>query len=261
MRRVTSLTFVALATWAPTAAEATYSPPLTHVRIDADRILHTPSVVYASERKTTAATDVELTGWGAQYLGQFEFASGFGFQVGAAAGYAGVDGAVGGRTGTTLATDGYWLGGQLRAYQMVWSSATTDQERPSALTAFVNLRTLFYETTGTERNGGDADLRFFTLTGGIGAMAELSVNDYVSICPYAWLTPGVTSRLHYTVRGQQFDVDGGVTLRNPLLVGIDVWIYLFPPDWESHLSLSVLASLFDTQGDDRTVATVIGYTF
>ncbi|MEQ9499395.1 MAG: hypothetical protein RIT81_21095 [Deltaproteobacteria bacterium] len=251
----------ALVMLAPRLAEATYSPPLTRVRIDADRTLHTPSVLYASERKTTPATDVELKAWGAQYLGQFEFDSGFGLQIGAAAGLANVDGAVGGREAFTVDTDGVWLGGQLRAYQMVWSSTVAEGERPSALTAFVNLRTLYYDTRGTERGGGDADLSLFTLTGGIGLMAELSVSDYVSICPYAWLTPGVTARLDYTIRDQDFSVDGGFTLRNPLLVGVDVWVYLFPPNWEDHLSLSLLLSLLDTQGDDRTVATVIGYTF
>ena len=40
-----------------------------------------------------------------------------------------------------------------------------------------------------------------------------------------------------------------------------MWIYLFPPNWDDHLSLSVLASLVDTDGDDKTIATVIGYTF
>lgn len=264
MRRAYAVAVLsAVATMAPQRAEATYSPPLTRVLIDADRTLHTPSIVYASERKTTAGTDVELSGWGAQYLGQFEYDFGFGLQLGAAIGYAGVDGVIGQRAfgGIVVDTDGYWLGGQLRAYQMVWSSDVAEGERPSAVTAFVNLRTLFYDTTGTELGGGDADLRFFTITGGIGAMAELSLNDYVSICPYAWATPGVTARLDYRVRERDFDADAGVTLRNPLLVGVDVWIYLFPPNWEDHLSLSFLASLVDTDGNDRTIATVIGYTF
>ena len=96
-RSALSVLLGAVAVLIPGAASATYSPPLTRVRIDADRVLHTPSVVYASERKTTAATDVELSGWGAQYLGQFEFDFGFGLQAGAAAGYAGVDGVIGRR--------------------------------------------------------------------------------------------------------------------------------------------------------------------
>ncbi|MCB9651624.1 MAG: hypothetical protein H6730_34270 [Deltaproteobacteria bacterium] len=92
-------------------------------------------------------------------------------------------------------------------------------------------------------------------------MAEFSISDYVSICPYAWLTPGLTSKLDYSVRDRDFDADIGFTFRNPFLFGIDVWIYLFPPNWDDHLSLSVLASLVDTDGDDKTIATVIGYTF
>lgn len=248
---------------APTAAEATYSPPLTRVRIDRDQLSHTPNLVYASERKTTAATDLRLSGWGAQYIGQLELDFGFGLQLGAAVGYAGVDGTVGELAfgGLDVETSGLWVGGQLRVYQMLWKSSVDEAvERPSAITAFVNLRTLYYDTSG-DGSGEQANLQFFTLTGGAGAMAEISVHDYVSLCPYAWITPGVTATLDYRVRGRDFDADLGVTLRNPLLVGLDVWIYPFPPNWQDHLSLSFLASLIDTEGDDRTIAAVLGYTF
>ena len=246
----------------PATASATYSPPLTRVRIDKNKSRHTPSLVYASERRTTAATDLELTGWGVQYLGQLEWEAGFGLQVGAAVGYAGVEGDVGivNRAGIGVDTDGFWTGGQLRAYYMLYKSKVDEAvERPSAVTAFVNLRGLYYDTSSDE--GEQADLRFFTLTGGVGAMAEFSLSKYISICPYAWLTPGVTSRLDYRVRGQDFAADFGLTLKNPLLVGIDLWVYLFPPNWGDHLSLSVITSLFDDNEDDQTIATVIGYTF
>lgn len=251
-----------LAALLPRAAEATYSPPLTEVRIDADRVLHTPAVVFASDRRTTPATDLELKGVGVQYIAQLEWSFGFGLQAGATAGYARVAGDVGRLAlgGLAVDTRGYWLGGQLRAYQMLWKSDAPEGERPSALTAFINVRTLYYDVSG-DTEDGQAKLRFLTVTGGIGAMAELSISDYVSICPYAWLTPGLTSKLDYSVRGMDFDSDGGLTLRNPFLFGVDVWIYLFPPSWEDHLSLSVLASLVDTDGDDKTIATVIGYTF
>lgn len=246
----------------PRIATATYSPPLTEVRIDRDRLLHTPAVVYASDRRTTPATDLKLSGVGVQYVAQLDWAFGFGIQAGATAGFARVGGEVGRLASATVKVDtrGYWMGGQLRAYQMLWKSQVSEGERPSALTAFINVRSLFYNVSG-DTEDGQASLRFLTVTGGLGAMAEFSVSDYVSICPYAWLTPGLTSKLDYSVRGVDFDSDSGLTLRNPFLFGVDVWIYLFPPNWDDHLSLSVLASLVDTQGSDRTLATVIGYTF
>ena len=251
-----------VAALAPRLAAATYSPPLTEVRIDRDRLLHTPAVVYASDRRTTSATDLKLNGLGVQYIAQLEWDFGFGVQAGGSAGYARVGGDVGRLAlgGVHVDTRGYWLGGQLRAYQMLYKSEVSEGERPSAITAFVNIRTLYYNVSGSTSDG-EASLRFLTVTGGLGAMAEFSISDYVSICPYAWLTPGLTSKLDYSVRDRDFDADIGFTFRNPFLFGIDVWIYLFPPNWDDHLSLSVLASLVDTDGDDKTIATVIGYTF
>lgn len=260
MRRRAAAIALGLLLWASPAA-ATYSPPLTRVRIDAQRAEHTPSLVYASERRTTAATDLELSGWGGQYLGQFDFDFGFGFQVGAAAGYADVDGLVGRLAlgGVDVETNGYWVGGQLRVYQMLYQSDVGDTgARPSAITAFVNLRTLFYDTSD---RAAQVDLQFFNLTGGLGLMAEWSVHDYVSICPYAWITPGLVADLDYQVGASRFEADLGPTLRSPFLVGLDVWIYLFPNDWDSHLSLSVLGSFVDTEGDDTAIAAVVGYTF
>jgi len=254
---------VALLLGLPSMAHATYSPPLTRVRIDANQLSHTPNLVYASERKTNAAADLELKGLGAQYILQLERDFGFGVQAGVAIGYADVDGTVGQLAfgGLPVETGGYWLGGQLRVYQMLWKSEVDEQvTRPSAVTAFLNVRTLFYDTSG-DGSGEQADLRFFTVTGGLGAMAEISVSDYVSICPYAWLTPGVTAKLDYTVRNLDFDADVGLTLRNPLLVGVDVWIYPFPPNWQDHIALSILGSFIDTEGDDRTIAFSIGWTF
>lgn len=246
----------------PRLASATYSPPLTEVRIHRDRLVHTPGVVYASDRRTTPATDLRLGGFGVQYIAQLEWASGFGVQAGASIGLAQVGGEVGRLAlgGVQVDTRGYWLGGQLRAYQMLWESEALEGERPSAVTAFINVRSLYYDVSG-DLPDGQAHLRFLTVTGGLGAMAELSLTDHLSLCPYAWLTPGIRSRLDYTVRDRDFDSDIGLTLRSPFLFGIDLWIYLDPTNWEQHLSLSVLASVVDTQGEDRTIATVIGYTF
>lgn len=250
-----------------TQALATYSPPLTEVRIDEDKYLHTPSIVAAGERRTTFGTDVELTGYGVQYLGQFEWSSGFGLLVGVAGGYGTVEGDLG-RNGVLsdglpaeVETDGYWLGGQLRAYYMLGTWTMDERvERPSAITAFVNVRSLYYDMEG-EKNGEFADLEFIAVTGGVGAMVELSINDYISICPYAWLTPGVLQRLDYNVRGENLISNQNFTMRNPFLVGIDVWVYTTPPNWTDHFSLSVLGSFVDTDGDDQAIAVVAGYTF
>ena len=77
---------------APASAFATYSPPLTEVRIDRDVVVHTPSLVYANEDRSSSTTDLTLEGYGAQYVGQFEWSSGYGLQVGLAAGAGSVDG-------------------------------------------------------------------------------------------------------------------------------------------------------------------------
>jgi hypothetical protein len=147
-------------------------------------------------------------------------------------------------------------------YQMLWKSEVEDEatQRPSAVTAFVNLRGLYYNTQGDSQLSR-ADLEFLTIAGGVGVMAEFSISDFISICPYAWLTPGITTRLDYRLGQADFDNRFGPSLRNPLLVGLDIWVYPFPPNWNDHISLSVLASLIDTDGQDRTIAAVIGYTF
>ena len=269
MRATPLILVFCLVLGAATDASATYSPPLTEVRIDSQQYLHTPSIVYANERRTSPGTDVELAGWGLQYLGQFEFESGFGLLVGVAGGFGTVDGEVG-RAGVLaggpaqVETDGFWLGGQLRAYQMVWKSKVDEAvERPSAITVFVNLRTLFYDMSSNtiQREAEPAELEFFTLTGGAGFMAEWSITDYFSICPYAWVTPGVLTQLDYEVRGQKIDADQGFSMRNPFLVGIDFWLYTVPPNWTDHFSLSVLGSFVDFDGDDQAIAVVLGYTF
>ncbi len=247
----------------PSLANATYSPPLTQVRIDRDHVSHTPNIVYASEKKTTASTDLELTGFGVQYIGQKEFKSGFGLQLGAAVGVANVDGTVAklAFTGLTVETQGLWAGGQLRIYQMLYKSEVDEAvKRPSAVTAFVNLRGLYYKTSGDSALS-KADLEFFTIAGGVGLMAEFSLSDHISLCPYAWLTPGLNTRLDYRLGQVEYNSRFGFTLRNPLLVGLDIWVYPFPPNWNDHVALSLLASLIDTDGQDRTIAAVIGYTF
>ena len=257
MRRLIAI--AALVT-VPAPAYAAYSPPLTEVRIDRDVIVHTPSLVYVTDQRTSSTTDLELTGYGAQYIGQFEWTSGYGLQIGASIGPGSVDGTVSRTDPIAVDTSGFWVGGQLRAYKMLWKSEVDEAvERPSAITAFVNVRALYYQMSGTKEQR--VDLNFSTVTGGIGAMAEISLGDYISLCPYAWLTPGVSSRLDFDAETESFVNNGGPTLRTPFLIGIDLWVYPFPPVWDAHISLSVLASLVDTEGDNQTFAAVVGYTF
>ncbi len=239
----------------PGRATATYSPPLTRVRIDQDQLTHTPSVLLASERHAESLLDVNLFGVGGQYVGQLEWKSGFGLQLGAALGGASFSGQL---RGATLDASGFFAGGQARAYYMLYSGG--GGERPHALTAFVNLRALYYR--GSAGGPNPIDLESFALSGGLGLMGELAVLPWVSICPYAWLTPGFSSSLDYGLGRDRFSVKSGVGLRSPFLFGVDVWIYPFGGASESHLSLSAIAALFDTSGlGSRVISGAIGYTF
>ncbi len=263
---------------APGVASATYTPPLNEVRVDEDETFHTASLVHANEARTSDLTDLAISGTGLQYMGQFQWSFGFGVQVGLGVGQADVGGDLGAVFASIdphnphgapvlqtidyhIDTSGFWAGGQLRIYQMLWKSdVDITESRPSALTAFVNMRGLYYNTSG-QGSGAQIGLEYLTVTGGAGAMAELSISDYFSICPYAWLTPGVISQLDYEIDGQAFRRSNGPSLRNPFLVGIDFWLYLSPPDWTDRISLSFLGSFVDTEGDDATFAAVVGYTF
>lgn len=230
----------------PGPAHATYSPPLTRVRIDQDQLTHTPSVLLASERHAESLLDVNLFGVGGQYVGQLEWKNGFGLQLGAAVGGASFSGQL---RGATLDASGFFAGGQARAYYMLLSGGAG--ERPHALTAFVNLRALYYR--GSAGGPSPVELESFALTGGLGLMGELAVLPWASICPYAWL---------YGLGRDRFSVNSGVGLRSPFLFGVDVWIYPFGGSSDSHLSLSAIAALFDTSGlGSRVISGAIGYTF
>ncbi|MEO1337656.1 MAG: hypothetical protein AAFV29_18575 [Myxococcota bacterium] len=157
---------------APGTVYAAYSPPLTEVRIDRDVVIHTPSLVYASEARSTATTDLTLSGYGAQYVGQFEWASGYGLQVGLAGGIGQVDGAIADLQQPDVATSGYWVGGQLRAYKMLWKSDVDESMvRPSALTAFINVRGFSYRMRSAPEDA-PLELDFVNLTG-----AEISERE------------------------------------------------------------------------------------
>lgn len=264
-------------------ALATYSPPLTHVRINSNYQRHNISWVTASMDRSDVldglGIDFELAGMGAQYLLQIERDWGFGLQFGVAGGPTDVDvdtitsAGLGGSL-TDLSTQGLWLGGQFRAYYMLWQSTPADEgRRPSALTAFVNLRGLYYQTQGardadpeptsTSPTDGSVLFDFRTVTGGIGVMAEISLSSYLSFAPYAWITPDIYSEFNYAIGQRARGGIEGLGLDRPLLFGADFWLYPDPSDWDRHISLSIIASLIDTRenGNDRTIVGVIGYTF
>lgn len=242
---------------------AAYSPPLNHVRIDADTQHHTVSWVTATVDRQTDQLNIQLTGMGAQYTMQAERSSGLGIQFSVA----------GGPTDLTVSllregvytaptdTQGLWLGGQLRAYYMLWQSKPPEGQRPSALTMFANVRGLYYHTQGPgTQNSVLADARI--VTGGLGAMAEITLNRYLSLAPYAWITPDIYSETNYSQGTFFVRETGSFSLRRPLLVGTDIWFYTNPNDWNRRISLSFLLSLIDTEGkNDRIIAGVIGYTF
>lgn len=244
-------------------AHAAYSPPLIRVRIDEDRTRHAPSILRASEDKTGTLSSVSFSPWGLQYVGQFEWASGLGLQLGAAAGGVDISGTVRfpGGEAFDLVGSGYFLGGQARAYQMLWKSTADAGQRPHALTAFVNVRGLFYHTE--DRRRADAlTFESLAISGGLGAMAEISVSRYVSVCPYGWITPTLAGRLSYDVAGLSVDSRRGPGIRQPFVVGVDVWLYLFPPNWDDHIALSALFSWIDVEDKgNQTFAGVLGYTF
>jgi len=249
-----------------TPAIASYSPPLTRVRIDQDLNHHTPSIVFAQQAFASDPIKVDLSVTGVQYLGQFERKSGLGLQLGVTAGMAKLEGDFlklssilpGGKL---VDASGYFLGWQARAYYMLWKSEVTEESRPHALTAFFNLRGIYYDAEDPVTRQS-INFRSNTVTAGLGAMAEFSIHEYVSICPYAWVTPHIYTELNYGTESAKFTRIDEPNFRNPLLVGVDVWLYLFPPNWQDHISLSVLGSFLDTEDRGESLfAGVIGYTF
>ncbi|MCK6550863.1 hypothetical protein L6R52_33810 [Myxococcota bacterium] len=250
-----------LATAAP--AWASYSAPLTRVLIDRDRATHTPSFFYASDLKTGARIKSDLDTWGLQYVAQLEWANGWGLQLGAAAAY--MDADFWTDTRPVGRAHGWLAGGQVRGYKMVWS-ADSGNEHPHALTAFTNLRVVTYDGTGQKRlMVGDAeriDVSSLSISAGLGAMLEISLASWISVCPYAWISPSFKQDTRYNSA-----VDGPVedratlSLRQPLRTGFDVWIYPFTAS-ESHISLSAIASLIDTEGKgNKELSFVLSYTF
>lgn len=244
-------------------ASASYSAPLTRVLIDRDRATHTPSLFYASDLKTGVRLKSDLDTWGLQYVAQLEWANGWGLQLGAAAAYMDADFWTDARL--VGRAHGWLAGAQARGYKMVWSG-DSGNEHPHALTVFTNLRLVTYDGSGTKRVVvGDAErieVSSLSISAGLGAMMEISIVSWLSVCPYAWISPSFKQDTRYSSA-----VDGPVedsatlSLRQPLRTGVDVWIYPFPGQ-EDHLSVSAIASLIDTEGQgNKELSIVVSYSF
>jgi hypothetical protein len=257
----------------PSLAHATYSAPLMRVRVDADLMTHTPSVLYASALAFSATAELDLRVTGAQYIFEKEWNSGWGLQAGLALGWAHVSTEQWGgpwQNARVAATgDGFFVGGQLRAYRMLWSGFFLDsrkagRDRPHAITAFINLRGIFYNASGDVDGSASGAFSgaFGALSAGLGVMAEFALGNYVSLLPYAWFSPALYARNSYDIAGQERTVSKGPSVRQPIRVGVDAWVYPWGASNEDHVALSAIASLIDTEGrGNQEFSFVLGYTF
>jgi hypothetical protein len=239
----------------PAPALATYSAPLTRVRIDRDRASHTPSILYAIDDKSRRLGLRAIAG---QYVGQIEYAEGYGAQLTLALGFGELY-----RGRPTIEPlglvppTGFLAGGQLRLYAMLWSGGGADDRHPHAVTAFVNGRVTYYGLSA-EWPGGTAEYFSFSVVGEAGLMMELAILPWLSLCPFASFTPTFVDNFDLPDRIER----RGPSFRQPLLFGADLWIYPLPSTWEGHFSLTFLASLLDTTDEGgRIISGVLGYTF
>lgn len=252
---------------------AAYSAPLTRVRIDSDATHYTPSVAYVMD-DAGGPLDTQVRGLGAQYVQQWEWANGWGFQIGAMGG--------GARLTLTLPEAwtvddhtvelrGYIASGQARFYKEVWTSHTyapaTGAERPHALTVFATVRTVHTRATVEARDyvrrGGELSWSTFATGLGVGLMAEVALGEALSFCPYAWFSPALARKQTLQVPGREDAVTrGGFSVGQPLRVGADVWFYPHGTGDESHWALSTIASFIDTEDEGRReLSVVLSYTF
>ncbi len=257
------------------AAYAGYSAPLVKVRIVRDHTSHTPSALYSSDTKSDEGRRFHLATVGAQYMLQKEWAEGYGLQGALAAGRAKLKTEFGG--GPRPTSTGLLLGVQLRTYLMVWSghlsqprgpkNAPRQDDRPHAITVFVNLRGLYYATSGTYTPSSSPtrtrfEAKSLHINAGVGLMAEFVVSNHVSILPYAWFSPDLYRFGEWSFGDTTSEQRIGLSARQPMRVGVDVWIYPSGPHAENHVALSVLASLIDTKAEgSQEFALVLGYTF
>jgi hypothetical protein len=245
----------------PGPAYATYTAPLVRVLIDRDLLDQTPSLAYTTSTLTDDTKSAELVFTGAQYILQAEWASGFGLQAGVGLGQAEARLAFPSR-GLTFSGSGFLLGGQLRAHAMIADGAIVEwTSRRSALTGFVNLRGIHY-SAGSDSAGFQADNT--TLSAGVGAMAELALMPWLSICPYGWFSPSIYSTSSYTIGVNQSPIQASTSwsLKQPIRVGVDAWVYPLGDTSEEHFSLSAIASLIDTSGHgSHETSFVLGFTF
>lgn len=255
-------------------SHATYSAPLMRVRVDANLITQTPSLTYASSLAFGTDSELDLRVTGAQYILEKEWQSGWGLQFGAALGWAHVTTEQWGSPWSSRLSatgNGLFVGAQLRAYRMLWSGFFTSagkagKDRPHAVTAFINLRGIFYTASGDFKGGSGAATdfsgNFAALSAGLGLMAELVVSNCFSILPYAWFAPALWKRNAYDFASTEKIVTAGPSVRQPIRVGIDAWVYPWGATKEDHVALSAIASLIDTQGKgNQEFSLVLGYTF
>lgn len=249
---------------APSIADAAYTPPLTRVRIDADRLTHYPSLFFASDVGDDGVLRTELSSIGAQYILQKEWRSGWGAQVGLGLGRTEASAFVASGLATRVelpSSAGTVVGAQARAYRMLWKSEAGEDERASALTAFVNLRGLRH-STGDDGGLVPVSTAILTASMGVGAMAELALGEYVSLCPYAWFSPSLYVRRSYSWGQLTGTRERSLSVSQPLRVGLDVWIYPLGARSELHVSLSFIASLIDTEGQgSQELSGVAGVAF
>jgi hypothetical protein len=266
MLRPGPLTLVLLALLAtPRDAAAVYSAPLTRVRIDSDRSEHTPSLLYLRD-SSGGDRSTDTLGYGAQYVFQTEWASGFGLQLTGLLGRADVTVRPEQLGAVEVTGQGLLAGAQLRAYHDLWHGAA-GAGRPSALTGFVNLRYARWHASGSVPVGTyrSAELSFSNAvwSAGAGLMAELSLGAHVSVCPYAWFSPVLDRARDLRIPGAvDSRVRGHFDLDRPLRVGLDLWLYPSGLASDGHLALSTIASLVDTSGNGaQELSVVLGYTF
>jgi hypothetical protein len=265
MRPAALLALLVLAV--PRPAAAVYSAPLTRVRIEADRTENTPALLYLRD-STGGDHSIDTTGYGAQYVLQTEWASGFGLQLTGLLGRAEVTvhpPHLG--TATVVGTGtGLLAGGQVRAYHDLWHGAAGGG-RPSALTGFVNLRYARWSASGSVPLGTStsAVLSFSNSvwSAGAGLMAELVLGDHLSLCPYAWFSPVLDHRRSLRIPSTvDEELAKHIELNRPLRVGVDVWLYPSGLTSDSHAALSAIASLIDTSGSGgQELSIVLSYTF
>lgn len=253
---------------------ASYTSPLSVVRIDTTAVVHTPALVYGIERESTKNVRAKNQVTGAEYTGQLLHDSGYGGLVGLSLMRSALSidvprrasGSIINLTGT-----GYDAAVQLRAYKMLWAGESARDEegrlmtRPSALTLFGGSNLRYSEAERTDEGDRGFTARALRVTVGVGLMAELAITNWLSVCPSAWVAPDVLFKSNYD--GPSFipvETKRSGSFKKPVRTAVDIWLYPFGTASEEHVTLSFLTSLVDRdkEGDgDAEFAVTLSYTF